>query len=141
MQGSPMSMKGVVQRQAAFAVASAAVCVISVILWLQQKRKRQLDYAPSLESSLTAWSSAAQPDKVLDLRAEEAFNAVRLKGSHNISHTSLFAENRWFELPDKLEALALVSRDKPLQIRSPDYAFQSRSLDAASQWQFLHQCL
>jgi hypothetical protein len=124
-----MSMKGVVQRGAAFAVASAAVCVISVVLWLQQKRKRQLDSVPSLEAQLKAWSSAAQPDKVLDLRAEEAFNAVRLKGSHNISHTSLFAENRWFELPDKLEALALVSRSRCSSFRNQVYAFLSRSCD------------
>jgi hypothetical protein len=112
-------MKTIAPRGAAIAAASAAICVISVVLLLQQKRKRQLSNAPTLQTALKIWFSAAQPDKVLDLRSEEAFNAVRLKGTHSISHTSLFAENRWFELPDKLEALALVSEDVLLPINSP----------------------
>jgi hypothetical protein len=111
-------------RGAFIAAASATVCLLAggVVLLLQQRRKCHLGCTFSLEAALQRWSSTKKPDKVLDLRAEEAFNAVRLKGAHNISHTSLFAENRWFELPDKLEALALVREDSILLIRNPAHA-------------------
>ena len=93
-------------RVVAGCAAAAAGAVVVATICLRNHRAEQRQHNQQLLSAIA--HTVAARGKILDLRDEAAFVLRHLKGARNVSHTTLWAEDRWYELPDKLEQFAVV---------------------------------
>jgi hypothetical protein len=59
------------------------------MVYRQRQQREQHDLL------LGIFAAVQQRVKVLDLRPQQQHESRRLRGSHCVSHTTLWAENRW----------------------------------------------